>query len=89
VGGVGAVNARKLVPRLPINHLAQLLAQSRLHLSQNVRALFFLGRTWGEGPSDWLHCLVSTTRMMPSKKTVRLGQQGKAVGARMPDGFAV
>ena len=27
--------------------------------------------------------------MMPSKKTVRLGQQGKAAGSLLPDGFAV
>jgi hypothetical protein len=38
--------------------------------------------------SDWLHCPFDSPTL-PSKKTVRMRQQGKAVGCRTADGFAV
>jgi hypothetical protein len=74
--------------------------ERKITLSATATALCFPGRTgaslfgtegWdeGEGPSDWLHCPVSTARTMPSEKTVRMGDEGKAVGSLMADGFAV
>ena len=37
----------------------------------------------------WLYCPVSTSRRLPSKKTVRLGDKAKPLVRSMTDGFAV
>jgi hypothetical protein len=54
-------------------------------------ASFLLARNGGtEVKTATLHCPVSTAQRMPSKKTARMGDEGKAVGFPiLPGGFAV
>ena len=70
-------------------------------LSENAQAHFFLGRT-GASPTaalkgrakvkrqpHWLSLSGSTSQRLLSKKNGTYGGQGKAVGCRTADGFAV
>ena len=67
-----------------------------LRLSATTLALFFFGRIgsslclagWDAGEGPKLHCPVSTSRRIPSKKTVRMGDKAKP-SVSHPGGFAV